>query len=98
MDVFNFGPEVDIEKIKSKIGNKVCLLGNIPPIDIANIFSSDTLLKGTPEDIDRISRHQIEAGKPNGGYILTTGSGMDRGTPEENIEIMIRAAEKYGKK
>jgi len=55
------------------------------------------LLKGTPQDIDRISRYQIETGKPNGGYILTTGSGMARGTPEENIEIMIGAAEKYGK-
>lgn len=96
MDVFNFGPEVDIKKIKRKIGNKVCLLGNIPPIDITNISPSDTLLKGTPQDIDRISRYQIERGKPNGGYILTTGSGMARGTPEENIEIMIKVAEKYG--
>ncbi len=97
MDVFNFGPEIDIEEIKNKIGDRVCLLGNFPPISIKNWPPSRTLQKGTLGDIDRICRHLMEVGKSNGGYMLTTGSGMARSTPKENIEVMIRSAEKYGK-
>lgn len=97
MDIFNFGPEVNIKEIKDKIGNKVCLLGNVPPIDIAKIPASNTLQKGTVEDVDRICKHLIKTGKPGGGYMLTTGSGMAAGTPLENIETMIKAGEKYGK-
>ncbi|MCD6406808.1 uroporphyrinogen decarboxylase family protein [Candidatus Aerophobetes bacterium] len=97
MNIFNLGPQVDIKAAKEKIGKKVCLMGNIPPIDITGIPASNTLLKGTPEDVERICRYQIEAAKPGGGYILTTGSGTARGTPDKNIEAMIKAAKKYGK-
>lgn len=97
MDVFNFGPEVNLQEIKSKIGKKICLLGNVPTIDIDDILPSSTLLRGTPEEVDEVCRYQVKVGKPNGGYILTSGSGMARGTPEQNIETMIRAAVKYGK-
>ena len=97
MDIFNFGPEINIEKIKSKIGDRVCLLGNMSPINIGETPPSNTLQKGTVEDIDRTCKQIIETGKPGGGYILTTGSGMARETPAKNIEAMIKAAEKYGK-
>lgn len=97
MNVFNFGPEVDIRKIKNKIGKRVCLFGNIPAIPIKDGPPSCTLLKGTPWDVDRICQYQIAVGKPNGGYMLTTGSEMARGTPDKNIEAMVKAAEKYGK-
>ncbi len=97
MDIFNFGPEVNIKEIKEKIGDKVCLLGNMPSIDIAKIPASNTLQRGTAEDIDRICKQLIEIGKPEGGYMLTTGSGMAAGTPIENIETMIKTGERYGK-
>jgi len=97
MDIFNFGPEVNIEEIKRKIGDKVCLLGNVPPIEIAGVSARNTLQKGKVEDVDRICKYLIETGKPGGGYMLTTGSGMAAGTPLENIETMVKAVEKYGK-
>jgi len=62
MNVFNFGPEIDIKEIKNKIGNRVGLLGNLPPISIKNWLPSDTLQKGTPEDVERICKHLIEVG------------------------------------
>ena len=97
MDIFNFGSEVNIKEIKSKIGDRVCLLGNIPAIDIANISPSNTLQKGTVENIDRICKHLIETGRPGGGYMLTSGSGMAAGTPLKNIEAMIKAGGRYGR-
>jgi len=94
MDVFNFGPEIDIKEIKDKIGDKVCLLGNIPSTDIVKIPAANTLQKGTVEDIYRVCKQLIEIGKPGGGYLLTTGSGMTAGTPLENIEAMIESVNK----
>jgi uroporphyrinogen decarboxylase len=97
MDIFNFGPEVNIKEIKDKIGDKICLFGNIPPISIPKIPISNTLQKGTVEDVDRICKRLIKIGKTDGGYMLTTGSGMAAGTPLENIHAMIKAGIKYGR-
>ncbi len=89
MDVFNFDSNMDIALVKQKIGDRICLLGNISPLKV--------LLEGTPEEVDAECRRLIEHGKPGGGYILTAGSGTARGTPPENIDAMIRACEKYGR-
>jgi len=36
-------------------------------------------------------------GAPRGGYVLCPGGEISRGTPLENIEMMIKTAKKYGK-
>lgn len=89
MDVFNFDSNMDIAVVKEKIGNRVCLLGNIAPLTV--------LLEGTPEEVDAECKRIIDIAKPGGGFILTAGSGTARGTRSENIDAMIRACEKYGK-
>jgi uroporphyrinogen decarboxylase len=87
--VFNFSFQVDAADAKRRIGDKVCLMGNIHPID--------TLLKGTPEAVKKACRKCIEVAGPGGGYVLSAGGGIDIGTPAENIEAMVDAARKYGK-
>lgn len=88
MHVFNFGPELDVAEVKAKIGDRVCLLGNLNPLA--------ALLNGTPEEVDAECKRIIEAGKPGGGFMLTMGSGTARGTKPENIRAMQAAAAKYG--
>lgn len=89
VEVFNnFYPDADISEFKMRIGDKVCLVGNVHPLKI--------MLRGTPDDVERECKRQIELAAPNGGYILSTGGEIPRGTPEENIIAMIRSAEKYG--
>lgn len=90
VDVFVcFYPEVDIGLVKKRIGDKVCLMGNIDPLKI--------LLRGTPEIVEKECKAQIEKAAAGGGYIVSSGGETPRGVPEENIFAMIRAAEKHGK-
>lgn len=96
MNIFNFGPEVKIKNIKEKIGNKVCLLGNLMSLPLKDSPPSKTLKEAQPEEVEETCRELLNIGKANGGYILSTGSGMAGGTPKENIWAMIRAVEKYG--
>lgn len=86
--LFGFSTEVDLAVAKEKIGNRMCLAGNVPPLEV--------LASGSPRKVEEASRKLIEKGKPR-GYILTSGGTAAADTPPENIEAMIKAAEKYGK-
>jgi uroporphyrinogen decarboxylase len=87
--VFNFSPATDIQTVKNGIGKKVCLMGNIDPVNL--------LLRGTPKTVEEECRRCIQIGAPGGGYILSLGGGPSMETPEENMEAMVKAAKKYGR-
>ena len=89
MDVFNYGPELDTASVKQKIGERVCLLGNLDPLG--------ALLNGTADKVEADCKRLIEIGKPDGGFILTMGSGTARGTSQKNIGAMRNAALRYGR-
>lgn len=84
-----FNPEIDISEFKRRIGDRVCLVGNVDPLEV--------LLRGTPENVERECRREIEVAAPGGGYCLCSGGEISRGTPAENIDAMISAAKKYGR-
>jgi len=86
---FHFGPDVDIGDAKRMIGDNVCLVGNVHPLRI--------LLEGKPQDVERACMKVISTGAPRGGYVLCSGGEMSRGTPLENIDMMIETAKEYGK-
>lgn len=82
---------VDIGDAKSRIGETVCLKGNVDPVN--------TLLKGTPQDVDSEIREIIEAAGRNGtGLILSTSDQTCRDTPVENMKAFGEAVEKYSSK
>lgn len=87
--VFNFSPATDIATVKRGIGQRVCLMGNVDPVNV--------MLRGTPEQVEEDCKRFIRIGGPGGGYILSLGGGPSMETPEENIEAMVRAAKKYGR-
>jgi uroporphyrinogen-III decarboxylase len=81
-DIFHFG-EMDLEKTKNVIGDKVTLMGNVHPLR--------TLLKGTEEDVLDSARHCIEYLASEGGFILSSGGGLAPGTPLKNLKAMVAA-------
>lgn len=87
---FHFGYQVDPVHIKEIIGDRVCLMGSIPPLQV--------LREGTPEDVDAAVSAIIQMVGTNGGLIVAAGGYLSEGTPLANIEAMIRACEKYGKR
>jgi uroporphyrinogen decarboxylase len=83
-DVFNFSHQTDIADVKAKIGHRVALMGNVPPLEVG--------VRGTPEDVTTSSHACLEKGAPGGGLILSFGGGVAPGTPPENIDALLAAA------
>ena len=78
--------QTDIFKAKEKIGDKCCIMGNVP---------SSLLMTGTPQQVKEHCRKLIEVCGKGGGYILAAGANIDQGNPE-NIRAMMTAAKEYG--
>jgi uroporphyrinogen-III decarboxylase len=89
IECFHLGYEVDLSDAKRRIGDRVCLMGNVAPLTV--------LRNGTPREVMEACRVIIDKGAAGGGFILAAGGYIDEGTPAENIDTMIEAAEKYGK-
>jgi len=86
-DVFNFSHEVDIREVKIKMGGRVALMGNVPPLDVG--------VRGTPAEVTRWARECLDKGAPGGGMILSFGGGVSPDTPPENIDALLEAARKW---
>ncbi len=83
-----FGWEVDLDRIGEIMGGRVVLLGNVSPLLIAN---------GTPEQVKEATRRVIEKLASYHGLIIQDGNNVAPGSPVENINAMMAAAEEYGR-
>lgn len=79
----------DLAALKRRYGDKIALKGNVDPFA--------TLLKGTPQDVEREVQHCLMAAAKGGGFILGTADSTIKGTPFENIQAFVEAGRKYGK-
>lgn len=79
---------LDIAEVKRRVGDRVCLWGNI---------AINTLSLGTPEDVVREVRERINACAPGGGYIVGSSHTVTSSVQLENLLAMIKATHKYGK-
>lgn len=80
---------MDIKELKQKVGNRLCLIGNI---DLGS-----TLTMGTPEDVDAEVKQRIMDIAPGGGYCVGTSNTVTNYVPLQNYKAMIEATFKYGK-
>lgn len=81
---------VDLAEAKARIGERVCLMGNVRP--------AQTLLEGTPAEIEQgVIACLRAAGDSPRGYILASGCEVPLHTPIENVQAMLAAADKWGK-
>ncbi len=74
---------VDLSETKKQVGKRICISGNVHPIDY--------MLYGTPESVYWKCRETIEKAAPGSGFILGSGCDLNPNTPEENIFAMIQA-------
>jgi uroporphyrinogen decarboxylase len=85
IQIFNFTHQVRIDKVRELVGPKVCLMGNVAPLDV--------LTKGTPEMVLSEALACLEAHPGDSGLILSAGGGVSTGTPGENVAALIQAVE-----
>jgi uroporphyrinogen decarboxylase len=86
--LLQFGPDVDPAFAKERVGDQMCLLGNLAPTGV--------LKDGTPKEVEAACREVIEKAAKGGGFILGSSGSVARFTPMENLEAMVSACEKYG--
>ncbi len=74
---------------KEVLGDKMCIQGNVPPVEVMRL--------GKPEDVLRSAADCIKQGHDSPkGYILTSGCQMPAHTPAENMQALMDAARIFG--
>ena len=84
IDVFNFSFNHSLAQMRALCGDKVVLLGNLPPRDVMAL--------GKPDDVRQGVRAMLEPLADTRGLILSVGGGMSPNTPTANIEAFIATA------
>jgi MtaA/CmuA family methyltransferase len=84
--VLNWGKQTDIAEVKSRVGDRLCLMGNVNPLEIG--------VRGTAEEVRAATRDVLE--KSGGkGIILSVGGGTSPGMPRQNILAMLGALDEF---
>ena len=78
--------KTDMKLAKSTVGKDSCIMGNVPV---------DLLYAGTPDEVITHCKTLIEVAGKDGGYIFSTGAGM-QGVKAENIRAMLDTVKEYG--
>ena len=85
-DVLNWGKQTDIAEVRARVGGRMCLMGNVNPLEVG--------VRGTPAAVRAATAEVLE--KSGGeGIILSVGGGTSPGMPRENILAMLEALEAY---
>jgi len=90
VDLFNFTHLKDIGDTRRLAGDKVTLLGNIPPMSLA---------RNTPDEVYDLAKacvdRYVEVNGSTAGLLLSVGGGVPMDAKGECIDAMIRAAKEY---
>jgi uroporphyrinogen decarboxylase len=84
VNLLNFGFQHTIADMRVWTGNRVALMGNIPPRDV--------LAAGAPADVKRSVAGMLNALEDRSRLIVSCGGGMPPGAPTENIRALITAS------
>jgi len=82
-----FLESTDIFRAKEILGDRVCLMGNVP---------LSLLQVGSPQDVEDYCKKVIKVCGKGGGFILANGGGIFDAKPE-NMKAMVDSAVKYGR-
>jgi uroporphyrinogen decarboxylase len=88
-NVLNWGKQTDIAEVKSRVGDRMCLMGNVNPLEVG--------VRGTPEEVRAATLEVLEKGGDR-GLILSVGGGTSPGMPKRNILAMLGALEEFNGK
>ncbi|MCK6473151.1 MAG: hypothetical protein L6R28_15510 [Planctomycetes bacterium] len=81
----------DIEEAKRKYGEKFFFKGNVD--SVSNLLQQ----RGGKEACENDIKWRLKAGKPNGGFVLSTACSVAPYVKPENIVCMVELAEEYGR-
>lgn len=86
VNLFNMAFDTDLNQLKRATGQKITMLGNIPPRDV--------LAEGTPADVRKAVRALLDGLEDRSRVILSVGGAVPSGVPTANIRAFIDEARK----
>ena len=86
VQIFNFSHKIELNEARQVVGPEVCLMGNIPPLDV--------LTNGSREETLQAAEACLQA-HPGPGLILSAGGGVSPGTPGGNVAALVQAVENF---
>ncbi|HOJ92494.1 MAG TPA: uroporphyrinogen decarboxylase family protein [Dictyoglomaceae bacterium] len=87
INIFNFTHLQNIKEVYKVTQGKICLMGNVPPLDV--------LVKGTEDDVRKSVESILRGFGKDKGLLLSAGGGVSPGTPEKNIRALIETAKNW---
>jgi uroporphyrinogen-III decarboxylase len=88
VNVFNFTHLRGIAEVRSRTGDAVCLMGNVPPLD--------ALARGGPPAVSEHARRCLAENAGHPAFLLSAGGGVSPGTTAANIDALCEAADAAG--
>ena len=82
--VFNFTHLKSISSVRTLVGDTVCLMGNVAPLEV--------LAQGSPASVAGAVRRCLEENAGHPSFLLSAGGGTSPGTPAANIDALVGAA------
>lgn len=81
--VLNWTHKVDVEEAWQGTGGQMCLMGNVPPLDIG--------VRGTRAQVRHAAKQILDTrqGRP---LLLSMGGGVSPGTPADNLRALLEVA------
>ena len=88
-DCLSIDNEASLTEAKVAVGNRVRLMGNVPPVAV--------MFEGSSAQVRQAVRACVrDAGDNPRGLVVATGCSLPTETPFENIEAMVRAVDEIG--
>jgi uroporphyrinogen decarboxylase len=87
-EVFNFGKTTDINKCRDLISERICLMGNIDPLEL--------MINGSVQEVSGKAHECLALFANKTGYMLSVGGGLNQGIPVENVRALVEATKEYG--
>ena len=81
--------DCDLAELKRDFGKRFSFMGNI--------HTTEVMLYGTVDDVEKTAKKCIDDAAAGGGFILSTGDQCGRDTPDENIRKLVEVAKSYGR-
>jgi len=78
---------MDIKRLKEQYGDRLVLWGGV---------TNESLILGTPADIEREAKYGLRWGAPGGGLIYGASHSLAVGTKHGNLMKMKQMRERYG--
>ena len=88
IEPFELQSNIRLKEAKQLYGKKICVMGNFDPVVLAF---------GSPKQAKQEALRCLEEGMEGGGYVMVTADEVPANAKIENLKIMVKTSEKYGR-